>query len=77
MTDTLVTSAVAYTLPSRATATHRPALVQDTALSAPVVANGVACHVHMADGFVDTRTLPAPSTATHNRTVGHESAFSR
>ena len=51
--------------------------MHDTALSAPVRANGVACHVRAAVGFVETRTLPTLSTATHNRTVGHERASSR
>ena len=51
--------------------------MHETEINEPVRANGVARHAPGVVGSVDTSAVPAPSTATHNRTVGHETAFSR
>ena len=66
--------AVACTLPSCATATHRPVLLHDTAVRALVLVSRVACHDEALVGFVDTRTLPALSTAAHSEAVGQATA---
>jgi hypothetical protein len=66
--------AVAYTLPSLATATHRAVALHDTAVRALVLVSRVARHDRALVGFVDTRTLPALSTAAHSEAVGQETA---
>jgi hypothetical protein len=65
---------VAYTLPSLETATHRAARLHDTAIRALVLVNRVACHDGALVGVVDTKTLPAMSTAAHSEAVGQETA---
>ncbi len=72
VTGAATTLAVAYTPPSFATATHSAERLHDTAVNVPVFVNDVVCHDGMLIGLVDTRTLPASSTAAHSVTVGQE-----
>jgi hypothetical protein len=74
VTGAATTLAVAYTPPSLATATHSAERLHDTAVKAPVFVTDVVCHDGMLVGLVDTRTLPASSTAAHSETVGQETA---
>ena len=75
VTAAAVALAVACTLPSCATATHRPETLQDTAVRAiEPASSGVSCHDAWLVGFVESRTFPWSSTAAHSDALGQETA---